>query len=121
MTHHEPLHDDASVVRGGLMEMHWLRESIADGYVAAGTFDLSFWGENGMSVDEIVRAAGSGLPQGRIRVSTVGALRANANEPYRSEPWPHLTVMFSREPTDNELEALVGAFGEAVPNPSPWG
>ena len=112
-----PLDDDAWVLRGGLMDLTRLCDSLNEALEEDGYHNLCFWGENGMSVDEIAHDAL--IRNGQIRTSTVGALRGLGYEPYRSEPWPHLEVRFDREPTDEELKALVRVFGEPVENPDP--
>jgi hypothetical protein len=79
-------------------------------------FELSFFGENDLTVDEICREAS--LPNGKIRVSTVGALREAGFDPFRCPPPPlHLCVRFDREPTDTVLERLRGAFEDPLSNP----
>ncbi len=114
-----PLGDESWVIRGGLMLLEPLCISAKDGLIVEGFHNLTFWGEDDKTVDEIAREAD--LPHGQIRVSTIGKLRALGHEPYRSEPWPHLTVRFEAEPTDDELEALVGVFDDPIQNPHPKG
>ena len=95
-----PLADDCLGIRGGLMELPTLRNSLAACKVEQGFFGLSFSGENGLSFREICDAAG--LRNLRMRVSTVGRLRALGIEPYRSGRLPHLSIRFDAGPTDEE-------------------
>lgn len=115
----DPLWDETLVVRGGLMGLPGLRESLDTGLFEEGFFNLSFWGDNDLrALDDVTRVAP--IPNGKVRVSTVGELRRLGLEPYRTDPWPHLTVRFPDIPTDEDLEALVGAFGDAISNPYPY-
>jgi hypothetical protein len=98
------------------MEIPLLVVSLRTAMLDDGFFELSFFGENDMTVDEICREAG--LPNGKIRVSTVGALRGAGFDPFRCPPPPlHLCVRFDREPTDTVLERLREAFEDPLPNP----
>jgi hypothetical protein len=116
---HEELWDETVVVRGGVMALVTVRESVDTGYEQESDYNLSFWGENGYSYVELLAVAPR--PNGQIRLSTIGALRALGYDPFRSDPWPHVTVRFEAEPTDDELERLIDVFGEPIPNPSPGG
>ncbi len=111
--------DDCVVVRGGLMGVLALRQSLEACRARLGFKGLSFWGENGMTVKEICLQAR--LRNSRIRVSSVGRLRALGLEPYRSGPRPHLSVRFEGSPTDEELWRLARAFHPDIPNPRPRG
>lgn len=111
----EPLDDQAVLIRGGLMEIVTLRHAIETCRALRGFYGLSFFGDNGLSVDETARHAK--LPNGRIRVSEVGRLRIVGHEPYRSGEYPHLTVRFEVSPTDEDLAELVEAFDADIPNP----
>lgn len=81
-----------------------------------GFYGLSFWGDDGLSVDEI--AALARLPNARIRVSTVGRLRALGLELSRFGRYPHLTLRFEISPTDEELAELAKTFDSDIPNPA---
>jgi hypothetical protein len=95
-----------------------LRTSLETAFVEDGFYELSFFGENGFSVEEILAVAA--LLNAQIRTSTVGRIRSVGLEPFRSPPPPlHLTVMFRANPTDDELEALIGTFDRPISNPSP--
>jgi hypothetical protein len=111
----EPLTDETLVVRGGLMAIGSLRNAIRTAHAFLGSYGLSFYGENGLTVEQICFEAQ--LRHGRVRVSSVGRLRSAGLEPFRSGSRPHLTVRYETEPTDEELVALVGLFGEDIPNP----
>jgi hypothetical protein len=111
----KPLADDCLVIRGGLMELTTLKNSLAACIVQRGFFGLSLWGENGLSVGEVCDAAR--LRNLRVRVSTVGRLRALGMEPFRSGRPPHLSLRFDTAPLDEDLERLADAFGPPVGNP----
>ena len=111
-----PLRDDAFVVRGGVMEIPMLVLSLRQAMIEDGFFELSFFGENDLTVEEICKEAG--LPNGKICFSTVGVLREAGFDPFRyPPPRLHLCVRFDREPTDTILERLRGAFEDPLPNP----
>jgi hypothetical protein len=82
-----------------------------------GFYGLSFFGDNDLSVEQIVALAGSRLEHLRVRVSTVGQLRACGLEPFRSGEFPHLSVRFEVSPSDEELVELAEAFDPAISNP----
>lgn len=102
------------------MEVASLRGSIRVAIVEEGYPNLCFWGDNVLeTLEDVVSVAF--LPHGRVRTSTVGKVRALGYEPYRSEPWPHLTIRFEDEPTDTALVELRWVFEKEVPNPRPAG
>ena len=108
-----PLDDDALVVRGGLMELAGLRTAVETGYRRDGYFSLSFFGENGMSVEEIIRAARDAspgaLPHKQIRLTTAGRFAHEiGRKPHREGEVPHLEVRFETNPTDEELLEIEG-------------
>jgi hypothetical protein len=111
----EPLNDQAYVIRGGLMVIITLRIAIDTCMERQKFYGLSFFGENGLSVDETARLAG--IDNRRMRVSTVGAIRSAGFQPIRSGEYPHLSVRFEVVPTDDELERLVAVFDDDIPNP----
>src|SRR6266508_1915977 len=99
------------------MEIPTLVVSVTQAKLEDGAYELSFFGENGLTVAEICQQAG--LLHSQIRVSTVGGLRAAGFDPFRCPPPPlHLCIRFDRDPTDTLLERLRGDFSEAVPNPN---
>lgn len=99
------------------MEITALRRSLETCKARKGFYGLSIWGENGLSFEEI--CARARLRNLFVRTSTVGRLRSRDLEPSRSGRSPHLTLSFEVFPSDAELERLVGAFDEPVPNPHP--
>ena len=111
----EPLNDQAYVIRGGLMRIVTLRVAIDTCMVRLGFYGLSFFGDNDLAIDEV--ALHAALPNPRMRVSTVAALRSIGREPLRSGEYPHLSVRFEVSPSDDELERLVAVFDDAIPNP----
>jgi hypothetical protein len=113
----EPLADEAWVVRGGIMRLVTLRVAIDLCLERHGFYGLSFFGDNGLSVTEIVQLADDRLPQPLIRISNMERIREAGFEPYRSLEYPHLTVRFEMNPSDEELERLTERFDEPVPNP----
>jgi hypothetical protein len=116
-----PLEDTAVILRGGLMGIPNLQTAIRTALVEDGYPELSFFGENGMSVDEVADSVES-LRHAQIMVSSVGRVRSVGFEPFRSPPPDlHLTVRFFAEPSDKDLEALRAAFDMPIPNPSPKG
>lgn len=68
------------------MEIVTLVFSLSEAKVEDGFYELSFFGENGLTVDEICRQAG--LPNGQVRLSTVGQLRAAGFDPFSVHPRP---------------------------------
>jgi hypothetical protein len=99
------------------MDRKQLARSAHDGFMEEDFYNLCFWGDNNMTIEEIAKEAY--IRHGQVRVSTIGKLRALGHEPFRSDPWPHLTVMFEWQPTDDQIEELVGAFDPPVQNPDP--
>ena len=92
-----------------------LRQSLETCHVRMGFFAFSLWGENDMTVKEICMQAQ--VRNHRIRVSSIGRLRALGYEAHRSGTRPHLTVRFEQLPTDQELWRLTRAFDADIPNP----
>ena len=77
---------------------------------------LSFWGENGLSEEEIVKRF-IRSPWGWVRVSTVGRLKEAGFPLRRTPPRGHLQLRFTESPTDETLEKLVEMFDEPIENP----
>ena len=87
------------------MQIPHLQSSIELGLEREGFNNLSFWGDDDLSVAEICRLAG--IPNKMIRVSTAGKLRAGCfDHLYPSDPYPHLTLEFEERPTDAYLGSL---------------
>lgn len=98
------------------MEVLTMRVAIDTCQARHGFYGLSFWGDNGLSVEQIVQLAG--LEHPRIRVSTIGRIRQLGLEPVRLGRFPHLTIKFELPPTDEELRALAEVFDPPTPNPA---
>ena len=117
----EPLRGDAILVRGGLMELAGLRESVEAGYREEGYFNLSFFGDNDLSPEEAIEAARQTIPNAvpnkQIRLGSVGKLAEIGRIAQRQGFFPHVEVMFETRPTDNELEEVAATFEEPVANP----
>ena len=99
------------------MRIITLRVAIDTCMARRGFYGLSFFGDNDLDVEAITRLAASNLDHGQIRLSTVGRIRGVGFDPYRSGEYPHLSVRFELNPTDDELERLVSAFDDPIPNP----
>ena len=64
-------------------------------------YELSFFGGNDMTEEEIARIAQR--PNPRMRVSSFGRLRSQGFEPYRDEPpEAHLGLNFDEWPSDED-------------------
>jgi hypothetical protein len=109
------LEDEALVVRGGHMELIPLRIAVDACMARHSFYGLSFFGDNGLSLERIVSLAG--LEHTHVRVTTMGRLRAMGHEPARWGAYPHLSLRFEVSPTDGELVDLAGTFDEAIPSP----
>ena len=109
------LDDEALVVRGGLMKLVTTRISVDTCLARRGYYGLSFFGDNDLSLDEIVDLGP--IEHAMVRVSTAGRVRQAGYEPERTGTYPHLTVRFDISPTDDELVELAAAFDSAIPNP----
>src|SRR5450755_2070697 len=118
------LPDDAVVVRGGEVTRRSLEKS-ARLYEASypGEYALSFWSWPQLSADDIaLRAA---MPHPRYRKSTAGRIRNLAvsdGRPLdlvRTGPRDgHYTLRLPAPPTDDDMDALRGAFDPSQPNPA---
>lgn len=122
----QPLKDDTLVVRGGLMELNGLRNSVQTGYVRDGYYSLSFFGADGVTVEEIIAAAKANYPGSlnnkKIRLSTAGEIEAKiGRKPHREGDFPHLEVRFETNPSDEDLQAIEEVFDAPVDNPLPGG
>jgi hypothetical protein len=100
------------------MEVISLRISLETCLEIHGFYGLSFFGDNGLTVEEIAALAREErLRNQQIRVSTIGRLRGLSLDPFRSGDYPHLTIKWEVMPSDDELERLVGLFDAPIPNP----
>lgn len=105
------------VVRYGLMELDHLRIAVDRCKEARGYYGLSFFGENDLSVLEIVTVAAR--PHRWVRVTTHGILRRQGFELRRSGGYNHLVHRFDDRPDDAELRLLAGLFDPPIRNPHP--
>lgn len=96
-----------------------LRNAIETCKVWRGFYGLSFYGDNGLSVEETAKLAK--LRNTKLRVSGMYQLREIGHEPERDGEYPHLSLRFPVSPTDDELEELVSVFAEPIPNPHRYG
>ncbi len=112
-----PLRDDAVIVRYGLMELDHLREAVQTCNEVRGFPGLSFFGANGLTVEEI--AAAARRPHRWLRTSTYGSLRKAGYRLAREGRDNHLVLRFEQVPTDAELRRLVGLFDAPRGNPHP--
>jgi len=113
----ESLEDAAVVIRMGLMDLADLRDSAQRCRTLRGFFGLSCYGENGLDSGELAELAKMG--HAKMRKSVVGKLRTEGFEIGRSGRLPHLTIVFETQPTDGQLNRLIGVFDDPEPNPHP--
>jgi len=98
------------------MQPHIMLLQAVDCLIERHFYGLSFWGEDGVTADEIAQAVG--MPQRMMRTATAGGLRAGGYEPERDAPPPlHVVVRFAAPPTETMMRELAGAFGEPLINP----
>jgi hypothetical protein len=108
------------------------REQTVDKAVSAfpiwGTNGLSVWSASGLSADDIVRLARSFddptadppkryMPNGQVRVSTVGQLRARGFELLPDSPFGHYLLAIPTPTAEDDWEALQEEFGPARKSP----
>jgi hypothetical protein len=96
------LGDEAFVIRGGLMELLPLRIALDTCQARWDFHGLSFYGDDGLSVPQIVEA--SDIQHPRIRV-TAGRIRAIGRQVERFGQHPHLTLRFEISPSDEEARS----------------
>jgi hypothetical protein len=99
------------------MEPDHLKDAIEKCRNIKGYPGLSFFGENGLTEDEIAKEANA--PNGWMRVSTIGAMRKAGFSPWRVGANFHLTLRFPRRPSDRQLERLINLFDDPIENPHP--
>lgn len=103
--------DRAKVVRGGITSADQLRRGVAEHRSVPGLVGFSVQSENGVSVDELARAAR--YPNAQISVTEVGRLRAAGSNVLPSPGSAnHCTVVADAD----RAEALSAVF-EQTPNP----
>ena len=86
-------------------------------YAVRGLYGLSFFGENDLTLDEIVAAGGA--PHRWVRCTRYGNLREAGYRLRRDGPNNHLLLTFPRRPSKRKLSVLRGLFDPALPNPHP--
>jgi len=117
MAQQPPLRDDTIVIRFAKGFVKDLARSAETCYRYREYYGLSFSGENDMTEDEV--ALQTNHKSGWMRTSTLGKLREAGFSLERSGRAPHLTLMFSGKPSEEELERLMGLFDEPKENPHP--
>lgn len=118
----ERLSDDAVVVRGGQLTPDIVQRRTEE--EPDGTWGLSVRSAPGMTADEIVSE--SAVPHSKIRVTSAGRIRALGPEfdviltDGPGYPEHHGTIVIpSRPVSDEDAQAVCGAFDEPIPNPTP--
>jgi hypothetical protein len=104
------------------MELPGLHNSVETGYRKDGYYSLSFFGENGLTMKEIIAQAQVAYPgalrNGKVRLTTVADfVHKTGQMPYRKGRRPHLEFRFATKPTDDELLEIEGIFGPVLDNP----
>jgi hypothetical protein len=97
------------------MDLSSLRTALEVEQELRGRWALSFFGENGLDLEEIgIRA---GLPHRVLRPSTVGRIRAIGLIPRRDPPPElHVSIVFGDRPEVQDLARLVSVFDRPVRN-----
>lgn len=116
------LPDDATVVRGGLMDRERTIKSAEAAFREIGVYGLSVWSVAGLTASEIVRHARTHdtetqryLPHAQIRASTVGQLRRHGFDLEPDSPSGHYLLTIRTPPVDDDWDALEQEFGEPEP------
>jgi hypothetical protein len=109
------LPDEAVVVRGGMMELTTMKTNVMDHFYETGEYALSVWAIPDCDADNIARQCP--IRHGKIRESTVGAIRRLGYDVALSGEFGHADVKFAAEPTDEDYEALRAVFSAPRPNP----
>jgi hypothetical protein len=121
----DALPDGALVVRGGVMGSGSMLRNAETSFAdpGCGLWSLSVWSYPDMTADEIVREAKQvmpeTLPQGKIRVSTVGKLRSAGFELVAMPERGHYSLVVPPEPGEPIWDHLRELFDEPIPNPEP--
>ncbi|MGH2771911.1 MAG: hypothetical protein ACRDIU_02055 [Actinomycetota bacterium] len=120
-----PLHEQAIVVRGGIMDVRDLKKQVqtfADRGKQAGKdeqFALSIFSLPNKTAEEICKIVC--LPHQKVRVAEAGAVyRSGFDLIPDNKPPGHLNLVFGSAPTEVEFERLQTIFGEPIPNPARW-
>lgn len=113
----DPPEDVVVVVRGGAMESAYLRRTALDAYDEVGLYTVSVF----LALDDSVEALCAREPYllryGKVRLSTVGALRAAGFAVIPTLARPHYDVVLP-DVTAPTLSRLEGCFEPPVPNPA---
>jgi hypothetical protein len=113
---------DAIVVRGGLMERRGLDRSVLMHLERfPGEYALSVYAHADRSAAEI--AAAGGVPNGQVRLSTVGRLAEAGfavvlSSPGRGLPEGHADLLLTGLLDDDQYQRLEQAFDPPIPNPA---
>jgi hypothetical protein len=122
------LRDDAFVIRGGLFAraedlLIAVADSYDDGDGAVASVHVG-WPYSGESFEDAVeRIAQQGdIPNGQIRLSTVGRLRAAGFgielDTSGDQPDCHHNVVFTAPPDIGQSRLFVDCFDDPIPNPA---
>lgn len=85
-------------------------------YDDSGHFALSVFSVPGVGIDELARIANR--PNGVIRLTTAGRIRAAGYEVLPDEPPPgHAALQLPNPPTDTDWETSRAIFDEPIRNP----
>jgi hypothetical protein len=112
------LRDDTTVVRFGLMRLADLHAAALRSMTIRGHYGLSFFGENGLTVEDLALEAC--LPHRWLFTSTCGRVRSLGYTLRREGARNHLVLRFLSKPTEAELQALARVFDGPWPNPHPF-
>lgn len=111
--------DDRVVVRGGVSDLQSLRVAFSNSVDDTGRFELSVVvGRPGETVRDVSLRQRLLRGYGKVRQSTMSRLRAAGYVPVDCQPSGHCQIVFSEEPTDEELAWFMAAFGAPEPNPA---
>ncbi len=120
----ERLPDQAVVIRGGVMTHRNVASRFETSFRTDGVYDISVEASaylDAVGIARWVRERDPGcerMPHSKFQESTAGAIRAAGAEVLLTEPPEgHHSIRFSAAPTDDEITALMGAFGQPQDNP----
>lgn len=114
----EQLPDDAVVVRGGEAEIGRLLEAASLAWDRHGKYVLSVYAlapEDGEATEDVVGriVEVSQLPNGKVRTTTAGALRAQGFALEQSPPDAHYHVVLADQPDED----AIGRFEQTLDPP----
>ena len=110
--HPEPLPDEAVVIRGGMMKLADLRNSVETTYRATDTHGLSAWA--GVTDAEILEAINN-IYHRWVCITTAKRIRSAGYEVVLTGRPRHCTIKFEAQPTDEDLKSLTDEFDAAKP------